>query len=46
MSELAKGLTRKQYHDAGWSDDMLINAKMMNAPTNPDILNPNLHGGW
>ena len=38
MTETAKGLTREQYHESGWSDEHLIEAGFMNAPPHGTIL--------
>ncbi len=39
MTPAANGLTRKQYHAAGWTDPQLIDSGMMNAPPHNTILN-------
>ena len=43
MTALANGLTREQYKAAGWTDEALIAAKMMNAPKHNGILHPALN---
>ncbi len=39
MTPAAKGITRDQYHKAGWTDQQIIENGFMNAPPHNNILN-------